>query len=158
MNNTFMSDVYPGSWIKVDCKNLLGLGFEHDGIVVDVKANPTTPEDVKVVHFAWNERDDRRVIVETTLDVFMAMGTNTRIVDVEFTVNPSLVVNRARSQLGRADYNLLGRNCQHFAHWCCHGNAFSREVFKYSAFGAAFDLVVAFAGFFGMAAARGSMW
>jgi hypothetical protein len=136
--------------------NRLGLWFEHDGIVVDVKSGDPTPDDVHVIHFAWSAK--KRVIIETTLKAFMAMGKNSRVVNDESTLKPSIIVERARSQLDRADYHLLGRNCQHFARWCVKGSAFSSQVFNFCAFGAAFGLVVVLASAMGMAAAAGAMW
>jgi Lecithin retinol acyltransferase len=155
-----MSDIQPGLWIKVDCKNSFGLGFEHDGIVVAVQPNAMTPKDVQVIHFAWNQKADTRLITETTMDVFLDMGNNARVVGTEYAFPHSTIVERARSQIGRPNYNLLGQNCQHFARWCCQGSAFSKELFKYSVIGATFGLVVALAGILGITAAtaaRGPM-
>ena len=58
-------------WVKVDCKNSMGLAFEHDGIVASFEANP---EQVIVIHYAPVG------IAETTLSQFMKMGDNARIV------------------------------------------------------------------------------
>ena len=153
-----MGAIEPSMWLRVDCVNSFGIAFEHDGIVVGV-SDPADSTKIEVVHFAWSEPAERRVIVSTTLQAFLAMGDGARVVVAE---QPSFssegVVVRARSQLGRADYNIFGRNCQHFAHWCYHGSAFSRQVFNFSAFGAAFGMVVVLAGIMGMAAARGGMW
>ena len=55
-------------WIKVDCKNNLGLIFEHDGIIVDIDGT-LNPEHVMVIH----EPVGKRVIVQITLSQFMKM-------------------------------------------------------------------------------------
>ncbi len=152
-----MGAIEPSMWLRVDCVNSFGIAFEHDGIVVGV-SDPADSTKIEVVHFAWSEPAERRVIVITTLQSFLAMGANARVVAELPSFSPEKVVARARSQLGRADYHLFGRNCQHFAHWCYLGSAFSRQIFKLCAFGTAFGLVVVVAGTMGMAAARGGMW
>ena len=76
-----MASISVGMWVKVDCKNSMGLAFEHDGIVVDIASNPGVleitegnPEQVIVIHYA------PAGIAETTLSQFMKMGDNARIV------------------------------------------------------------------------------
>ena len=66
-----MASISVGMWVKVDCKNSMGLAFEHDGIVADTASNP---EQVIVIHYA------PAGIAETTLSQFMKMGDNARIV------------------------------------------------------------------------------
>jgi hypothetical protein len=39
-----------------------------------------------------------------------------------------LAVNRAVSQLGRNDFNLVSSNCEHFANWCTTGDWASSQV------------------------------
>ena len=153
-----MALMAPGQWIQVDCKNSFGVCFEHDGIVVDVVPGAISSREVEVVHFAWHEHAQKRVVVKTTLEAFMEMGVSTRIIPVALGDAPEVIVKRALSQQGRADYHLFGRNCQHFGHWCVFGSAYSRQVFKFCAFGASFGLVVSLACIVGMSVARGSMW
>ena len=121
-------------WVKVDCKNSMGLAFEHDGIVASFEANP---EQVIVIHYAPVG------IAETTLSQFMKMGDNARIVSEITSLSSTVIVDRARSHLGRADC----RNCQHFVHWFYHGSAYSRLVFL---FGFGFGLAIVLASIFGM--------
>ncbi|BAY38278.1 hypothetical protein NIES2111_26240 [Nostoc sp. NIES-2111] len=42
--------------------------------------------------------------------------------------SPYKTIRRAISQLGKADYNLFGNNCEHFAHWCKTGKKISSQV------------------------------
>lgn len=37
-------------------------------------------------------------------------------------------VQRAESQLGRNDFDLVSRNCEHFANWCATGRWESKQV------------------------------
>ena len=136
-----MASISVGMWVKVDCKNSMGLAFEHDGIVADTASNP---EQVIVIHYA---PAGLRVITETTLSQFMKMGDNARIVSEITSLSSTVIVARARSQLGRAD-------CQHFVHRCYHGSAYSRQVFKISLFGFGFGLAIVLASIFGMTLAR----
>jgi hypothetical protein len=39
-----------------------------------------------------------------------------------------LAVNRAMGDLGRNDFDLVFRNCEHFATWCTTGEWTSRQV------------------------------
>ena len=59
---------------------------------------------------------------------------------------PDEVVRRAQSQLGKADYQLLGRNCEHFAAWCVTGQSERDEVeLRWSMVAAALCVVVGMA-------------
>ena len=42
--------------------------------------------------------------------------------------DPELVVQRALSRLGEADYDLFENNCEHFAVWCKTGRSHSTQV------------------------------
>lgn len=42
------------------------------------------------------------------------------------------VVARARSKIGTAEYNLFGKNCEHFATWCIEGFGSSSQVNEFS--------------------------
>ena len=135
--------------LRVDCVNAVGISFEHDGIVVGTAAMPADPAEIEVLHSAWSESAERRVVTSTTLQAFLAMGSNARVVTYHSSFSPETIVARARSQLGRSGFGHA------FAHWCVHGSAteslrappsaFSRQVFRYSAIGAALGLVAAMA-------------
>lgn len=38
------------------------------------------------------------------------------------------VVKRALSMIGPVDYNILRRNCEHFASWCRYDKSISQQV------------------------------
>ena len=42
--------------------------------------------------------------------------------------DPELVVTRAMSRLGEADYSLFENNCEHFAVWCKTGRSHSSQI------------------------------
>ena len=41
---------------------------------------------------------------------------------------PRKTVQRARSMIGKGDYNLFGHNCEHFAIWCKTGQLESKQL------------------------------
>ncbi|XP_064616604.1 phospholipase A and acyltransferase 3-like [Liolophura sinensis] len=63
------------------------------------------------------------------------------------------VLHRARQRLGRIGYNVLTRNCEHFAFWCRYGVQRSRQVdrFLWAIAGAVgFGVVTLVGAFFGL--------
>lgn len=40
----------------------------------------------------------------------------------------SEIAQRARSQIGKSQYNVLIKNCEHFANWCVTGRSISRQI------------------------------
>eukprot|EP00798_Chlamydomonas_sp_ICE-L_P002120 gene2120-biopygen12164 len=151
-----MASIEAGMWLHIDCVNPIGIKFEHDGIVSAPPEGYSSAADIKVIHYAGSEPHGKRLISETTLAEFLAVGSSARVVNARCRFSPLEVVKRARSQLGRADYNVLGRNCQHFGSWCYEGAAFSREVFKYGVVGTSFGLVVSIVGIIAIGMARAS--
>lgn len=129
-----------GDHIKVDCKTCAGLFvFEHHGIVSavpgSVPSRDTLLSDIRVVHFSLPPEggNEENRVVETSLDYFLRDGSDARLVhpadDPAF--EPDVVVARALSQLGKTRYDIGFKNCEHFATWCVHGSAFSRQVYQY---------------------------
>eukprot|EP00798_Chlamydomonas_sp_ICE-L_P015062 gene15062-biopygen24111 len=151
-----MASIEAGMWLHIDCVNPIGIKFEHDGIVSAPPEGYSSAADIKVIHYAGSEPHGKRLISETTLAEFLVVGSSARVVNARCRFSPLEVVKRARSQLGRADYNVLGRNCQHFGSWCYEGAAFSREVFKYGVIGTSFGLVVSIVGIIAIGMARAS--
>eukprot|EP00798_Chlamydomonas_sp_ICE-L_P032667 gene32667-biopygen12037 len=156
MGTKKMASIEAGMWLHVDCVNPIGIKFEHDGIVSAPPEWYSSAADIKVIHYAGSEPHGKRLISETTLAEFLVVGSSARVVNARCRFSPLEVVKRARSQLGRADYNVLGRNCQHFGSWCYEGAAFSREVFKYGVIGTSFGLVVSIVGIIAIGMARAS--
>eukprot|EP00798_Chlamydomonas_sp_ICE-L_P032861 gene32861-biopygen8666 len=156
MGTKKMASIEAGMWMHVDCVNPIGIKFEHDGIVSAPPEWYSSAADIKVIHYAGSEPHGKRLISETTLAEFLVVGSSARVVNARCRFSPLEVVKRARSQLGRADYNVLGRNCQHFGSWCYEGAAFSREVFKYGVIGTSFGLVVSIVGIIAIGMARAS--
>eukprot|EP00798_Chlamydomonas_sp_ICE-L_P008962 gene8962-biopygen2866 len=151
-----MASIEAGMWLHMDCVNPIGIKFEHDGIVSAPPEGYSSAADIKVIHYAGSEPHGKRLISETTLAEFLVVGSSARVVNARCRFSPLEVVKRARSQLGRADYNVLGRNCQHFGSCCYEGAAFSREVFKYGVIGTSFGLVVSIVGIIAIGMARAS--
>lgn len=48
-----------------------------------------------------------------------------------FCYLPDVVVSRAESRLGEADYSLFANNCEHFATWCKTGISDSKQIREY---------------------------
>jgi hypothetical protein len=45
-----------------------------------------------------------------------------------FLYSPGKTLKRAKSLIGRTDYNLVSNNCEHFAYWCKTGRHESSQV------------------------------
>ncbi len=43
-------------------------------------------------------------------------------------LDPEVVVERARSKVGKKEYNLIRNNCEHFAKWCKYGKEMSDQI------------------------------
>jgi len=84
--------------------------------------------DGRVVHYS-GLADSLRAgpVVLTTLDRFAA-GRPVHVVSHRRGLDPDEVVDRALSRLGEERYNLLWRNCEHFATWAATGRSRSRQV------------------------------
>ena len=89
------------------------------GLMEILKLKPTTS--------AWIRR--------STLDEFKNGAENIFIINFEQILFPSLhiyspseTVRRAESQIGKSGYNILFRNCEHFALWCKTGRKISIQV------------------------------
>jgi hypothetical protein len=60
-----------------------------------------------------------------TIDQIFPDGTRQL---VRTSSDPAVTLLRAESKLGESKYNVLWRNCEHFAHWCQTGVPFSKQV------------------------------
>lgn len=67
------------------------------------------------------------VISRTSLDKF-ASGKQIFVQKYSSCDAPDIVIRRAESRLGKAEYNLFENNCEHFATWCKTGKKRSEQV------------------------------
>jgi hypothetical protein len=98
--------------------------YRHYGIYAGKK---------KVIHYAKKESPVRpeTAIEETSLGEF-SKGDPVYVIEfpkkVGFQYTPRETVRRAKSLIGRTDYNLVCNNCEHFAYWCKTGKHESSQV------------------------------
>jgi len=96
----------------------LGL-YHHHGIATS---------DGFVVHFGRGIFDIQNAVVEeVALDVF-CQDKPIRLVDSTASFSSDEIVTRARSRIGKRDYDLFENNCEHFANWCRSGQNESHQV------------------------------
>lgn len=98
-------------------------GYTHHGIYIGSD---------QVIHYSGFANGMNKGKIETTsLDDFM----NGQFTFVKRWHNPRYrgdsVVKRAQSRLGEDEYNLLTKNCEHFAAWCITGKSESEQVNTY---------------------------
>ena len=93
--------------------------YEHHGIDCG---------DGTVIHFHKGEQGAE--VKRTSREAF-AQGSAIYGQRVTTAFLPSLVVARAESRLGDRDYDLLTRNCEHFATWCKTGRWESAQVARF---------------------------
>ena len=55
-------------------------------------------------------------------------GSAIEIVGHPARFNPQETIQRAISQIGRNDFDILARNCEHFANWCATGKWESWQI------------------------------
>lgn len=84
--------------------------YAHDGIYVG---------DGQVIHF-WGMRNNKAEgrVRRDSVSIFLGRAKAIQIVDYGVSFADDEVVRRAYSRLGQDGYNVLFRNCQHFARWC----------------------------------------
>ena len=94
--------------------------YWHHGIYINRR---------KVIHFSGGPGGDNSgaTICYTTPEEF-AGGRKIHVAVYANRVSHRKTVERAKSQLGRTDYDLNDRNCEHFATWCVTGKAVSKQV------------------------------
>lgn len=109
-----------GTHIYVTKSN--GVTYQHHGIYVGNN---------RVVHYHGTTKSKAEAsIQETTLEVFLQGKSKDTyyFVDHQNSYAPEEIVRRARSRIGQRNYQLWGRNCEHFAQWCATGNGISSQV------------------------------
>lgn len=121
-NQQFSRPVKRGTVLRVEKDEFLKPYYFHFGIYAGKG---------KVIHFSRGE------IREDELDVFLEdTGMLNSDIDImyfdpeyssKYTLEQSY--RRAKSKLGKRDYQLLKNNCEHFAVWCRTGKAVSAQAF-----------------------------
>ena len=94
--------------------------YEHHGIAV----SPW-----QVIHYgakSGQSMTQARICLATVQE--FALGRTVRVRPHPEGFLPETTVSRAESRLGTGDYDLFGRNCEHFASWCVTGEATSDQV------------------------------
>jgi hypothetical protein len=100
------------------------MAYRHYGIYAGRK---------KVIHYAKKESHVRSktAIEETSIDEF-SKGDPVYVIQFPkkagFLYSPGKTLKRAKSCIGRTDYNLVSNNCEHFAYWCKTGRHESSQV------------------------------
>lgn len=96
-----------------------------NGVYAHYGVYDETPDGGHVIHYTGeNEHSDfKGVVRETSFEEFLAGDENYLIRKFNKDKYPNVysgeeTVKRARSQIGRAGYNLAFNNCEHFAVWC----------------------------------------
>jgi hypothetical protein len=117
-------------------------GFSHHGIYCG---------DGTVIHFSKNNNFK---ISRTSLAEF-AQGKIINIIEHYKSEQPSVVFNRAVSQLGKSGYSLFDNNCEHFATWCKTGRKESAQVRTAFAIGGGASATAAVSGLAGLSSAAG---
>jgi len=120
------SQMQPGVWVKVLCNKEGGIfSYWHHGIVTEMANNNPS----KIIHFCSEEQTDgEKAIRETSVNWFLHEGRDAQIVDDDSNFSMQEVVHRARKQLGKKNYDLAKKNCEHFASYCYKGQPFSEQV------------------------------
>lgn len=91
------------------------MGYAHHGIYVG---------EGKVLHYL-----DDRGICECSLEIFAdGMPVDTVPYLVFDTFGPEEILRRAYSRMGEREYNIVFKNCEHFATWCVCGLEHSGQV------------------------------
>jgi hypothetical protein len=114
-----MSEVETGDHIRVK-----RLGFYHHGIYVGRG---------RVVHLSGEvieafTEPERVEVIETSLNEFVSWAPEVEVLVYPDAYPAHVVCRRARTRLGERGYNLISRNCEHFATWCKTGEWRSVQV------------------------------
>ena len=97
--------------------------YRHYGIYINENC---------VIHYD-GKLDDvflrKMCIRETTMDRFLGGKTSYYIDTRKAKFYNEEVVTRARQCIGEEKFNLVARNCEHFAMWCKIGKSRSNQVY-----------------------------
>jgi len=94
--------------------------YYHHGIEVD---------DGKVIHYGEGNLFGKKnaAVTVSTMEEFLKGGRK-EVVDDEHSNKPDIIVKRAKSQVGKQNYNMMFNNCEHFAQWARTGKKTSAQV------------------------------
>ncbi|GHV45881.1 hypothetical protein AGMMS49546_32820 [Spirochaetia bacterium] len=86
----------------------------------------------RVIHHAANSGDFgfNIAVRETSFERF-AKGDKVSVYEIpqnNMRYSRAETLRRAKSQIGKSDYNILFNNCEHFAMWCKTGKRHSNQV------------------------------
>ncbi len=81
----------------------------------------------QVVAFSKTDKALKKMVKQVSLEEFSG-GQPYSVVHYEDAAPPEVVVERALSQVGTADYHLIENNCEHFARWCKTGKKHSQQA------------------------------
>ena len=100
--------------------------YAHYGVYVD------TPDGGHVIHYTGTEghSDFKGVVRETSLAEFLSGDCEYSVCrfDSDNIFSGDETVRRARARIGERRYNLLSRNCEHFAIECKTGRSESSQT------------------------------
>ncbi len=82
--------------------------------------------DDTVIHYV-GARGTVRHVGRTPIGEFAA-GAEVRVRSYDRRLGAEETVGNAESRLGTSGYHLVRNNCEHFAAWCCTGQAASSQV------------------------------
>ncbi|WP_432477679.1 lecithin retinol acyltransferase family protein [Nocardioides sp. GXQ0305] len=82
--------------------------------------------DGTVIHYV-GARGTVRHVARTPVEEF-AVGSQVRVRTYDQRLGAEEAVGNAESRLGTSGYHLVRNNCEHFAAWCCTGQAASSQV------------------------------
>ncbi|MDR2198202.1 MAG: lecithin retinol acyltransferase family protein [Deltaproteobacteria bacterium] len=85
-----------------------------------------------VIHYTeLTEGDNKGIVGITSLEEFLdGSRTLNKVIHENPKFEPDIVIKRAKSRIGEADYNLIFNNCEHFCNWCIEDKAYSTQVRK----------------------------
>ena len=103
--------------------------YAHYGVYVKTLMGP------RVIHYTNEGRPSslKGPVSETSVEAFLNGAKGFTVCRFDPARWPCVydgeeTVRRARSQLGKDDYNFFWNNCEHFATWCKTGEATSSQV------------------------------
>jgi curved DNA-binding protein CbpA len=128
-------DLRPGDHVKT---RYFGLVYHH-AIIEDLQPNSS----LKLIHFTQlleqgnNDEDmEEPKSFKSSNNKFCIQRTNGACADhyslVIRPLNPSVVLQRARSMIGSGQYNIAFSNCEHFCSWCISFEKVSMQTLHYS--------------------------